>query len=262
MNLNVIFIFREKQSSMYFQAQSCSNWIYGNIFYNGPRAGINFNDGFGGNSSVGKNLMWNTCRESSDHGNMNTWDRQVYVTKVKNGEESVYKEYDYVFQNFWIANYNSESGIDNDDGSAFYKTYNNFQPYGMNGLKSGHGGNSNYQYGNIYAYIKNGWQTCFSITRGGTDQLPGYNDGFYNNTCIFNADVTNYGVFNCSAPKDAWPILGGNKVHTLSGSKSSGLCNLSEDEFQKKYNVDLGTEILGPPNDTLILQQAREMLFA
>eukprot|EP01084_Bolivina_argentea_P221547 375200_1 len=38
----------EKQSSFYFQAKSCQNHIYGNIFYNGPRAGINFNDGFGG----------------------------------------------------------------------------------------------------------------------------------------------------------------------------------------------------------------------
>ena len=54
----------EKQSSFYFQAKSCSNYIYGNIFYNGPRAGINFNDGFGGNSTILKNLVFNTCRES------------------------------------------------------------------------------------------------------------------------------------------------------------------------------------------------------
>ena len=44
----------EKQSSFYFQAKSCQNIIKGNniIFFNGPRAGINFNDGMGGGSNV------------------------------------------------------------------------------------------------------------------------------------------------------------------------------------------------------------------
>lgn len=30
----------EKQSSFYFQAKSCSNYIFGNIFFNGPRYGM------------------------------------------------------------------------------------------------------------------------------------------------------------------------------------------------------------------------------
>ena len=58
----------ETQSSFYFQAKSFSNILSYNIFYNGPRAGINFNDGFGGGSQIYKNLLFNTCRESSDHG--------------------------------------------------------------------------------------------------------------------------------------------------------------------------------------------------
>ena len=59
----------EKQSSFYFQAKSCQNDIIkGNIFFNGPRAGINFNDGMGGGSNVTENLLFNTCRESGDHG--------------------------------------------------------------------------------------------------------------------------------------------------------------------------------------------------
>ena len=35
----------EKQSSPWFQAKSCQNLIKRNIFFNMPRAGINFNDG-------------------------------------------------------------------------------------------------------------------------------------------------------------------------------------------------------------------------
>ena len=101
----------EKQSSFYFQAKSCQNIIKGNIFFNGrPRAGINFNDGMGGGSNVTENLLFNTCRESGDHGPFNSWDRQVYITKVRNGTVATEREYDYITHNFMIANYNSKMG--------------------------------------------------------------------------------------------------------------------------------------------------------
>ena len=57
-------------------------------------------------------------RETGDHGPFNSWDRQVYVTKVRNGTASVIKEWDYIHNNMIIANYNGQEGIDNDDGSA------------------------------------------------------------------------------------------------------------------------------------------------
>ena len=50
----------QKQSSAWFQAQSCLNNISGNLLYNGPRALINFNDGFGGGSVVENNLLFNS----------------------------------------------------------------------------------------------------------------------------------------------------------------------------------------------------------
>ena len=37
----------QKQSSPWFQAVTAQTLITGNVFYNGPRAGLNFNDGFG-----------------------------------------------------------------------------------------------------------------------------------------------------------------------------------------------------------------------
>lgn len=54
----------EKQSSFYFQAKSHKNVIQGNIFFHGPRAGMNFNDGFGGGSLLSQNLMFSTVMES------------------------------------------------------------------------------------------------------------------------------------------------------------------------------------------------------
>ena len=55
-----------KQNSFYFQSESFGNIIHGNVAYNGPRAGINFDDGMGGGSLVSKNVVFNMCRESSD----------------------------------------------------------------------------------------------------------------------------------------------------------------------------------------------------
>jgi len=38
----------QKQSSLWFQAVTSQTLLKGNVFFNGPRAALNFNDGFGG----------------------------------------------------------------------------------------------------------------------------------------------------------------------------------------------------------------------
>lgn len=58
----------EKQSSFYFQAVTFNNHVEGNVAFNGPRAGINQNDGMGGGTAYLRNIIFNMCRESSDHG--------------------------------------------------------------------------------------------------------------------------------------------------------------------------------------------------
>ena len=55
------------------QALSAQAVISHNIVYNIPRAAINFNDGFGGGAKIFRNLLFNTCRESGDHGAFNSW---------------------------------------------------------------------------------------------------------------------------------------------------------------------------------------------
>eukprot|EP01083_Nonionella_stella_P076021 206964_1 len=252
----------EKQSSFYFEAKSCQNYIGYNIFFNGPRAGINFNDGFGGGSVVHKNLLFNTCRESGDHGPINTWDRQVYVTKVRDGKTpSTIKQWDIIHQNFIIANYHSSMAIDNDDGSCYYHSYHNFLVYSPCGLKNNFGGHSNYHYDNIYAYISACFQTDQDMNSG---QFAGYNDLYQNNTCVLNEGQTGtYGQWNCTHTTDRWPILGDNIVRTLQegANNETGLCGLNEISFQQKYNMDIGTQILGPVNDSTLLHQACQMLW-
>jgi hypothetical protein len=53
----------EKQSSAYFLGRTPLSRVEASIFYNGPRAMINFNDHLGGGNNVTTSLMFNSCRE-------------------------------------------------------------------------------------------------------------------------------------------------------------------------------------------------------
>jgi len=48
--------------SFFFQAEAFGTILDGNIAFNGPRAGVNFNDGMGGNNTVTRNVLFNFCR--------------------------------------------------------------------------------------------------------------------------------------------------------------------------------------------------------
>lgn len=51
-----------KQTYPFVQSRSCETNVNGNIFFNGPRAGININDGFGGGNEINNNLLFNFVR--------------------------------------------------------------------------------------------------------------------------------------------------------------------------------------------------------
>ena len=46
----------------------------------GARAAVN--DGFGGGNNATRNLLFNTCRETGDHGPINSWDRCAAVPQL------------------------------------------------------------------------------------------------------------------------------------------------------------------------------------
>ena len=109
--------------------------------------------GFGGGAEVAHNLLFNTCRESGDHGPINSWDRQPTLTRVRNGggggAPSFQPADTEVTRNFIIANYNSQEAIDNDDGSSGYHSHHNVLVYGQFNLKASFGGNHNVQNDNV-----------------------------------------------------------------------------------------------------------------
>merc|ERR1712093_560100 len=119
---------------MWFQAVAAETRLRHNVFFNGPRAGINFNDGFGGGDVIEGNFVGNCVRESGDHGPFNSWDRVPYITTVRNGMPSVIPKTRVFRENMWFGTYSTQEGIDTDDGSSFLLVTRNVFVYGANGL--------------------------------------------------------------------------------------------------------------------------------
>jgi len=240
----------EKQSSLYMQAKASDSFLHGNVGFNGPRAGINFNDGFGGNSTLLKNLVFNVCRESGDHGPFNSWDRQLFVTYKGTASTGFYTDYNHLTQNFLICNYESQEGIDNDDGSAYYNSSFNFMYLSGNGMKSDFGGHDNIHHHNVYAYVGHGFGIC--------NQLKGHPDSFYSNHVIQDKDGDYGGGQECATSDNAdATVVHDNTIYTPSGRVTE--CGKSLADWQAQGG-DPGTIATTTPTDDALLALAKTAL--
>ena len=102
----------------------------GNIAFNAPRALVNFNDGAFGGSTLEKNLFVNAVRETGDHGPFNSYDRQPFLTRTRDGTPSYDSMENLIQRNFMISNFNSKVPLDHDDGSRFYRDESNVFLFG------------------------------------------------------------------------------------------------------------------------------------
>ena len=66
------------QSSAWFTSRATLTRAEGLVVFNIPRAAVNFNDEFGGGNNVSAVSIFNTCRQSGDHGPMNSWGRMPF----------------------------------------------------------------------------------------------------------------------------------------------------------------------------------------
>lgn len=249
----------QKQSSCFFQAVSAQSTIQRNLFFNGPRAMVNFNDGFGGGNDLGHNLIFNTCRESSDHGAFNSWGRQPYLTSIgTNGTRlSAEPAYSRLHNNFIVANYAADGGCyDNDDGSSWYLEQNNFCVYG--GMKSNFEGSNKRSSNNVHAFASVYGDCCLC----GINQVSEhYAEGYWNNTCILSKAGDPYLSLQQLSPSsqeepsssELHTYLGNNMVYAPGASvtvswKRKGM-NMTE---WFNYSLDIGTVV----RDTLELTSA------
>ncbi|AWV97652.1 chitobiase/beta-hexosaminidase C-terminal domain-containing protein [Arcticibacterium luteifluviistationis] len=108
-----------------------------NTIYNCPRAGICINDGTWGGHIIEFNDIWETVRETGEHGPFNSWGRERQWRGSRGLDDHFLKELtkldaidNVIIRNNRIANYRKSISagnwtIDLDDGSSYFEIYNN-----------------------------------------------------------------------------------------------------------------------------------------
>ena len=118
-----------KQTAGVVQFLSRDTFVGKCAIFNVPRAGININDGFAGGLSIYNNVIFNTVRETSDHGPINSWDRQPYLVDHGEGPTLIPRR-NYITGNLLFNGYASVWPIDADDGSSYYTSSYNVLIFG------------------------------------------------------------------------------------------------------------------------------------
>jgi len=247
-----------KQTSAWMQSKTAQTFFQGNIFFNGPRAGINVNDGFGGGNELVNNLIFNQVRETADHGNFNSWDRQPFWTTIGNGTASFNPAYNNIHHNLFFCNYNSQACIDNDDGSTFFLNHHNFEVYGCH--KDFFAGHNKYTYDSVLAYPVCWGNACGFFTAF----QPGYVDGIWNISCILPTNqpwITYFSGFNPNGTNNSFPIVKDNKVYTTNTELTVSFNGETYTDAQwQAMGRDEGTQLLPIPDVDTIIQMGRDAM--
>lgn len=249
----------EKQSSGFFQAKAAQTTLRHNMAFNLARAGFNFNDGFGGGDEVYENVLFNTCRESSDHGPINSWDRQPFITTILNGTPTTQMDWRDVTRNIVISNYGGSKEVDNDDGSLFYNIHHNFMAYGL-GQKFKCGAIKSSQ--NVKAFIAEGGRFDAGCT---THPSAFYPNVWHNDTMVHlgNSNFTYRNCWGADSVGHDWDktqvqnntiYLQTSDVHAMISCEDA---DIALSDFQKQGNEPGSQEFYGYPATDDILQWAR-----
>jgi hypothetical protein len=257
-----------KQSSPVLISVSRSVSVIGNLMFNIPRAAINVNDGFYGNHTLSWNVIFNTVRETSDHGNINSWDRQPFLTDaVQPGLPSVWQHESYIHHNTLFNNYRSVWPIDHDDGSCFYEDSYNFQIYGG---KKNYLGHSKTDHHEIYVYSDAnsgafGSNACLGDTAP-TRGSSGWNETWIQNTCTLYQSPEPYKIDKCDTSDLFVPYMANNKIYIPPGTEVAFTCKVNGSSARlnlqqwQSYGLDIGTTVQTVPDVQTIIEWGRQML--
>jgi len=257
-----------KQSAPVLISVSRSVSIIGNLMFNIPRAAVNINDGFYGNHTISWNVIFNTVRETSDHGNINSWDRQPFLTDaVQPGVPSLWQHVTYIHHNTLFNNYRSVWPLDHDDGSCFFEDSYNFQIYGG---KKNYLGHSKTDHHEIYVYSDAnsgafGSDACLGDTAP-TRGSSGWNETWINNICTLYKTSQPYKIDNCDTGDLFVPYTANNTIYIPPGTQVKFPCKvhgvvqqLTLEQWQS-YGLDLNSTVQIVPDVQTIIQWGRDML--
>ncbi|XP_065920298.1 uncharacterized protein [Dysidea avara] len=253
-----------KQVCAYVQSVACQTQLIGNVFFNGPRAGVNLNDGFGGGNLLKNNLIFNMVRETGDHGPFNSWDRQPYLTKVcsGNGSSSLTPAENHITNNFFINNYHATFPIDHDDGSCYYTDTYNFLVYG--GYKN-YLGHSKTATNNVYIFPgKFKLSYCANSDGASLTDIPsGWGEVWTNNTCVItSSDIYHNSGCDPSHLKGLVPFTANNQFYTANGTVSIQ-CGEKKTFTLQQYQAlgyDIGSTVSKLPSNEEIVSWGKQLL--
>ena len=254
-----------KQSSPVLIAVSRSVSVIGNLMFNMPRAAININDGFYGNHTLSWNVIFNTVRETGDHGPINTWDRQPYLTDAKqSGVPSLWQHESYIHHNMIVKNYHSVWPIDHDDGSCYYEDSYNFLVYGG---KKNYLGHSKLDHHEIYVFADMSETGLNGMTCVTLDSLDGgWGETWIENVCTLYNITSPYRISQCDVASPFMPYLANNTIYIPNGKEITFVCgvngtstSMSLKQWQS-LGFDLGTNIETTPDVQTIIEWGRQML--
>ena len=254
----------QKQSSAVAINKAAKTMIVCNIMFNMPRAAINFNDMVGGGDLVARNLIFNTCRESGDHGPINSWDRQAYLSNLRDGSNIFVPLHRYIIFNLIIANYGGSQGIDNDDGSSWYRVLSNVF-YDADGFKMDYGGHDSWFEGNVVIAFpsKRYAPTCIGFGKF----LQGHGHAVQRNYCIVPS-ANDQPIVQLATCNNSHANLRDNAYYSKNGKASircgyrQGTPLLPLSKAQELYGLELGSTVsVLPVTSTPILALALHTLF-
>jgi hypothetical protein len=259
-----------------------------NVIYNGPRAGINQNDGFAGGAEFSYNLMFNTVLDTGDHGNFNSWDRKPFLWLDDDDEKprmvprmmaihhnfiirtsfqgewgrrvaSVLNLYNYTITSFRLSALGTQPPgpsnnlycIDHDDGSSMYNDTSNFLVYGGIKFREGISKHASYNY-LVYANGPDTREVPFA------DQCRGTRNSFTNNTVI-SGTSTFYG--SCAKydfnDQSSHVLMDHNTFYAPNATFNNGKCGGSQiNDFSKWQKAGLGQDQNSELKDILAVPSA------
>lgn len=182
-----------------------------------------------------------------------------YITTERTGKPSIIPKDVHIDHNFFLGNYNAICAIDTDDGSAYIKIHDNVLGYATAGLKSDFGGHFETYTGNLLAYVHD----CIMNGMNG-DRYPGhslgFNDGFWNNSCVFTGSYQSDCFTNPTQP----PMGRGWAVHdnrVFSANGQALVCNSTVPLKEWVANGhDQGSTVAKWPADEVLISWATALL--
>jgi hypothetical protein len=253
----------EKQSAGVAHNKAAQTIIRNNIIFNVPRAAINFNEMLGGGDIVEYNLIFNSCRESGDHGPINSWDRQPFLTSLRTGSPSFIPIRRTIARNLIFASNGASQGVDNDDGSSWFHIHHNVF-YDADGFKMDYGGHDSVFEDNLvvrYPVKRTQSRPCVDL---GGSFLPGHGHVVRRNTCLVPTnDVPIIQLESCS---DTNAVLHDN-TYMVPHANVSVACGYESspipfEELQIEYGIESGSTLQQPPQSAIeVVKMSSAVLF-